>query len=127
MKDFIIRLVRYGIKRFKPFILNDLNIVQILSNVPISTIFPHKSGIFISDKVVMGENCIIYQGVTIGAKGRTNKVYPVLGNNVIVYANACIIGNVKLGDNVVVGAGCVVTKSFPSNSVLVGNPVRRLK
>lgn len=127
MKDFIIRLARYCIKRFKPFILNDLNIVQILNNVPASTIFPHKGSIFISDKVVLGENCIIYQGVTIGAKGRKEKVYPVLGNNVIVYANACIIGKVVLGNNVVVGAGSVVTKSFPANSVIVGNPARRLK
>jgi len=127
MKDFIIRLAKYWVNRFKPFILNDLNIVQILNNVPASTIFPHKSGIFISDKVVMGENCIIYQGVTIGSKGRSEKVYPMLGNNVIVYANACVIGKVKLGDNVVVGAGSVVTKSFPANSVLVGNPARRLK
>ena len=47
---------------------------------------------------------------------------PIIGNNVTVNANAVVIGNISLGDNVIVGAGAVVTKSVPTNCVVVGNP-----
>jgi serine O-acetyltransferase len=108
-------------------LLNSFWIIQVKSNVPKSTIFPHLSGIFIAENVVMGENCRIYQGVTIGSKSRDCKEYPVIGNNVIFYANSVVFGNITIGNNCVVGAGSVVCKSFPDNSVIIGNPARRVK
>lgn len=69
----------------------------------------------------IGENCQIWQNVTIGRNGRTPKC-PQIGNNVKVHAHSIVIGDIKIGDNVIVGAGCVVTKSIPSNCTVVGNP-----
>lgn len=85
---------------------------------------PHPVGIVIGKNVAMGHGCRIYQNVTIGAKDGDGEKYPCIGNNVTIYANACIIGNVYIGDNVIIGAGSVVTKDIPSNSVAVGNPAR---
>ena len=72
----------------------------------------------------IGENFSVYQGVTIGkniTKDRKTDV-PTIGNNVTVYANAVVVGGIFIGDNVIVGAGTVVTKDIPSNSVVKGNP-----
>jgi serine O-acetyltransferase len=75
--------------------------------------------------VQLGSNCIIYQNVTIGTKETkdyVNAAYPVLGSNVIVYANSVIFGDIEIGDNVIIGAGSIVFKSIPANSVVGGNP-----
>jgi serine O-acetyltransferase len=96
-------------------------------NVPLSTLFPHPIGIVIGGRVRMGEKCRISQGVTIGRKSLEFPAQPVIGNNVRIYSNAILIGNISIGDNSVIGAGSVVLKSFPANSVIVGNPARRLK
>jgi serine O-acetyltransferase len=88
------------------------------------TRFPHPIGIVIGNGVSLGENCVIYQHVTLGGKtisGGNGNEYPVIGNNVIIYANAIIIGDIKIGDNVVVGAGAIVTKDIANNSLVVGH------
>lgn len=74
----------------------------------------------------IGRNFSIYQGVTVGKNktlGRDIDV-PTIGNNVIIYANAVVVGGIVIGDNVVIGAGSVVTKDVPSNMVVKGNPAR---
>lgn len=72
----------------------------------------------------IGDNCKISQNVTIAAKdGKA----PKIGNNVFIGANSVIIGGVEIGDNCFIGALSLVNKSFPSNSVIVGNPARILK
>lgn len=74
----------------------------------------------------MGEDCQIWQNVTIGRahdKGRR----PRIGNNVKICAGAVVIGDIEIGDNVVIGANAVVTKSIPSNCVVCGNPARIIK
>lgn len=74
----------------------------------------------------MGENCQIWQNVTIGRahdKGRR----PRIGNNVKICAGAVVIGDIEIGDNVTIGANAVVTKSIPSNCVVCGNPARIIK
>ena len=69
----------------------------------------------------MGENCWINQKVTFGYRGND---CPTIGNNVRVGVGAIIIGNVHIGDNVNIGAGAVVVKDVPSNTTVVGQPVR---
>lgn len=75
----------------------------------------------ISKRTIIGNNCTIYQGVTLG---KTASGCPILGNNVIVCANATIVGNVNIGDNAFIGAGAVVIHDVPDNCVVVGNPAR---
>jgi serine O-acetyltransferase len=79
----------------------------------------HWGTIAVGKGVKVGKNCRIHQGVTIG---RSNGASPVLGNDCFIGANASIVGAVVLGDRVKIGAGAVVVHSFPSDSVLVGNP-----
>lgn len=68
----------------------------------------------------IGENCRIYQQVTIGY--RNNPISPIIGNNVLIGAGAIVIGDITIGDNSTIAAGAVVTKDVPPNSVVVGNP-----
>lgn len=85
---------------------------------------PHPLNVVIGKGTLMGENCTIYQDVTIG---QSRNKYPAIGNNVIVYAGAKIIGNVMIGNNVIIGANTVVTKDIPDNCVVVGNPGKIIK
>lgn len=91
------------------------------------TVFMHAVGIVISKYATIGNNCKIWQNVTIGAKSFERREYPVIGNNVQIYAGACIFGNIKIGDNVIIGANSVVNKNIPSNSIVVGNPAKIIK
>ena len=73
----------------------------------------------------MGTNCQVWQNVTIGRNGMNRS--PRIGNHVKVCANSCVIGDIEIGDNVIIGAGCVVTKNVPSDTTVVGNPARIVK
>lgn len=88
------------------------------SNIPY---FPHGlSGIFISDKSVIGKNAVIFQGVTIGAirsKGSKRIGNPVIKDNCYIGAGAKILGNITIGNNCRIGANAVVTNDMPDNSV----------
>lgn len=84
----------------------------------------HFIGIAIGQNVVIGRNCKIYQNVTIGQK---NDEYPVIGDNVVIYPGAKIIGGIKVGNNVQIGANAVVLQDIPDNSLAVGVPARILK
>lgn len=86
----------------------------------------HGSGTVIGETSVIGDNCVLYHGVTLGAN-TFEKVdrHPKLGNNVIVFANATILGPIKIGDNSIVAAGAVVVKDAPANSKLIGVPAHR--
>lgn len=86
----------------------------------------HPYGIIINSKSIIGDKCVIRQGVTIGNKGLTDNSCPKIGNNVEIGAGAKIIGGISIGDNSIIGANAVVTKSFPKGSVLVGVPARNI-
>ena len=90
----------------------------------------HGTGIVIGETAIVGNNVKIYQGVTLGAlslaKGqalKNTKRHPTIGNNVTIYAGASILGNITVGDNVVIGSNVFLTKSIPSNlRVLLSEP-----
>ena len=71
-----------------------------------------------------GKNLTVYQGATIGknSKEGETKVMPILGDNVTVYTNAVVAGGIRIGNNVDVGAGAVVMKDVPDNTIVIGNP-----
>ena len=85
----------------------------------------HGNGVVIGETSVIGDDVLMYQGVTLGGTGKEHgKRHPTIGNNVVIGAGAIILGNIKIGDNSRIGAGAVVTKPVPPNSTVVGNPAR---
>ena len=83
----------------------------------------HGTGIVVGQTAVIGDDCLLYQGVTLGMTGKhAGKRHPTLGNNVMVGAGALVIGDIRLGDNVRVGAGAVVIHDVPADMTVVGNP-----
>ena len=85
----------------------------------------HGTGVVIGETTEIGDNCVIYQGVTLGGTGKeTGKRHPTLGNNVMVGAGAKVLGPIKIGNNVKIAAGAVVLSDIPDNSTAVGVPAR---
>ena len=83
----------------------------------------HAMGVIIGETTVIGDDCTLYQGVTLGGTGKeTGKRHPTLGNNVLVGVGASVLGNITLGDNAKVGGGAVVVSDVPPNSTVVGIP-----
>ena len=83
----------------------------------------HGMGIVIGETTTIGNNCTIYHGVTLGGTGKNEKKrHPDIGNNVIIGCGAKILGPIKIGDNVKIGANAVVLKDVPNNSTVVGIP-----
>ncbi|MDE7100677.1 MAG: hypothetical protein K2O05_02355 [Anaeroplasmataceae bacterium] len=122
------RLVQRYIKRrssFKKIKLLKRSIV-IGKNSKIGTNLKliHAMNIVIGEYAEIGNNCTIYQNVTIGQK---DYKFPKIGNDCIIYPNAILIGDIQIGNNVIVGAGAVVTKSFPDNCIIGGNPAKIIK
>ena len=91
------------------------------------TVFPHDAlGCVFHPDVKIGKNCKIFHGVTMGGRAG-HKGLPIIGDNVVIGTHAQLIGNVKIGNNSIVGAGAIVTHDVPDNVVVVGNPARILK
>mgnify|MGYP003302545402 FL=1 len=88
----------------------------------------HGSGVIIGETTIIGDNCTLYQGVTLGGTGKEQgKRHPTLGNNVMVSAGAKVLGSFTIGDNSKIGAGSVVLEAVPPNSTVVGIPGRVVK
>ena len=87
---------------------------------------PHPIGIVIGEGVVIKNNVTIFQQVTLGSHGKKGEMlsYPVIENNVKIYAGAKIIGGVTVGENSIVGANTLVNKNVPANSVAYGVPCK---
>ena len=85
----------------------------------------HGTGVVIGETTEIGDNCIIYQGVTLGGTGKdVGKRHPTLGNNVLIGAGAKVLGPIKIGNNVKIAAGAVVLSDIPDDSTAVGVPAR---
>ena len=88
----------------------------------------HAMGVVIGETTVIGDDCTLYQGVTLGGTGNeTGKRHPTLGNNVLVGVGAKVLGNIYVGDNSKVGGNAVVVDDVPPNSTVVGIPGRVIK
>lgn len=88
----------------------------------------HGSGVVIGETAVVGDNCTIYQGVTLGGVGtQKGKRHPTLGNNVTVGAGAKILGSFEVGDNCAIAANAVLLRSLDENSTAAGIPARAVK
>lgn len=86
---------------------------------------PHATGIVIGDGAVIGDNVTIYQHVTLGQKNGAHS-YPTVGNDVTIYAGACLIGDITIGDGAVIGANSVVTKDVAAHTTVAGVPAKVL-
>ena len=86
--------------------------------------FPHPIGIVVGDGAVIGDDCVIYQNVTLGQK---NGKYPTLRNGCVLYPNSVVVGGIYLHEDTIVGAGAVVTKDTEaSHEVLAGVPAKQI-
>lgn len=103
--------------------------------IPKSTVFCHKGlGVVIAKATILGENCMIYQYVTLGGRASEVKDYPVkkrgapvIGNNVTIYAHASVFGGITIGDNSVIGAYSLVLDDVPADCVVYGIPAKVIR
>ena len=85
----------------------------------------HGMGVVIGETAEIGNNCLLYQGVTLGGTGKNHgKRHPTLMENVVVGAGAKVLGSIKVGSNTRIGAGSVVVRNVEGNSTVVGVPGR---
>lgn len=85
----------------------------------------HGMGVVIGETTIIGDDCVLYQGVTLGGVGTGEhkvKRHPTLLNNVMISAGAKVIGDVTIGNNSIVGAQTVVLANVPDNCTVVGVP-----
>lgn len=88
-------------------------------------VIDHGAGVVIGETAEIGDNCTLYQGVTLGGTGKdVGKRHPTLGNNVMVGAGAKILGPLTIGDNAKIASGAVVLDDIPADSTAVGIPAR---
>jgi serine O-acetyltransferase len=85
----------------------------------------HGMGIVIGETAQVGDDCLLYKGVVLGGTTLSRgKRHPTLGRNVVVGSNACLLGNIIIGDHVRVGSNSVVVRDIPSGATVVGVPAR---
>ena len=85
----------------------------------------HCGNIAVNNEAVIGKNCTMYHGVTIGMEFRGSRQgNPVIGDNVWIGSNACIVGNVKIGNDVLIAPLSFVNFDVPSHSIVIGNPAK---
>lgn len=115
-----------------PKLINNINRIIFSCDIPYTvriekdTIFAHSGlGVVIHGNAQIGRNCKIYQGVTIGGRGKRGT--PIIGDNVFIGANSTIIGDVIVEDNAIIGANSLVIHNVEEGSTVGGNPARKIK
>ena len=87
-------------------------------------VIDHGAGLVIGETTEIGDNCTLYQNVTLGGTGKEkNKRHPTVGDNVMIGAGTIVLGPVTIGSNTKIGAGSVVIQDIPDNVTAVGSPV----
>lgn len=121
---------KHGLKWFGRFISH---ISRFLTNIEIHPgaeigrkfFIDHGAGAVIGETSEIGDDVLMYQGVTLGGTSREKgKRHPTIGDNVVVGANAVLLGPIEVGDNARIGAGSVVLDSVPEDCTVVGNPAK---
>lgn len=88
-------------------------------------VIDHGMGIVIGETAEIGDDCLLYHGVTLGGTGKdSGKRHPTLGNNVMVSTGAKVLGPFKVGDNARIAANAVVLQEVPENATAVGIPAQ---
>lgn len=96
--------------------------------LPWSTRIPHSTGLVIGSSTELGENVMIYQNVTFGGRGIEYETkHPTVGDNVVIYSGAVILGDITIGDGAVVAANSVVLDDVPEGVVVAGAPAKIVK
>jgi serine O-acetyltransferase len=127
---------RYGVRptlvrKFFSLIYHVLyKVVQIVTGIELpcevvvgrNFIIDHFGGIIVSGYVKFGDNCRIRDGVVVGLRRVEEKCAPIIGNNVDIGSGAKLLGQIRIGDNVLIGANAVVLCDVPDNSIAVGVP-----
>ena len=91
-------------------------------------VIDHGMGIVIGETTIIGDDCLLYQGVTLGGTGKdTGKRHPTIGNNVMISSGAKVLGPFKVGDNSRIASGAVVLEEVPPDCTVVGVPARVVK
>ena len=92
-----------------------------------NTLFGHSGiGVVIHQDAIIGEDCVIGQGITIGGRSK-NPTVPIIGNKVYIAAGARVLGAIKVGNNVIVAPNAVVIKDVPDGCIVGGIPAKILK
>lgn len=122
------------VKGFRVIARALMGLSQIITNMdihPACTIgrrvfFDHAFGVVIGETAVVGDDVLIYQGVTLGGVSleRGVKRHPTIGNKTVIGSGAKILGDIKIGENCRIGSNSVVVKSIPDDSTAVGIPAR---
>jgi serine O-acetyltransferase len=90
-------------------------------------VIDHGMGVVIGETSIIGDDVMIYHGVTLGSKtGERGKRHPTIGNKVVLGAQATIIGNITVGDGAIVGAATLVIRDVAPFTTMVGNPAKVL-
>lgn len=114
----------FVLKNISRIFIRPLNTIEINGRIKGGFRISHNYAVIHPESA--GENLFVGHGVTIGKNDREKgqQRYPVIGDNVSIYANAVVFGSITVGNNVLIGAGAVVNKDIPDNCTVVGNPCR---
>ena len=88
-------------------------------------VIDHGMGIVIGETATVGDDCLLYKGVVLGGTSLERTVrHPQIGNGVVLGSDACVLGNIRVGDHARIGSGSVVVKGVPPEATVVGVPAR---